>query len=479
MPSLQQTTSDIIKNLKANKHLIEQNAKLFDIFEGELLPYVEEALRCQLSPQSFNQAKHRIAPINVLKRIIDKLSKIYQQNPTREVVDGTDQDAELLHWYEEKLSIDEKLNQSNEFLNLQKNNLVEIFIDKGEPKVRVYSAHQFWAYSDNKVDPTDPTHIVLFDQDDDSDSDQRRDLRIYSDDEFVIVDTDGNRLQHQMNDVGNPEGINPFGVLPFTYINSSANLLIPKPDTDTLAMSVLIPILFTDLNHAVQFQSFSMLYGIDVDIKNIERTPNAFLDLKSDMDTETTPQIGSIKPEVDIDQVLGLIASEFSLWLNTRGIKPGSIGTLSGDNFASGISKIIDEMDVSENRQSQVTIYNNAESDFWDLLLHKIHPFWVANGMIENRALFSQNAKVVTNFKPQVPMMQRVDIVKSLKEELSGGFTTKRRAIKELNPRMSEREIDELLADIDAENQITVDVAPIPALPIVETEDDKETEAMN
>lgn len=455
--TLQQTIPSIIKDIQKNKSRLEGNYELFDIFEGNLLPYVEESMKCQLSPQSYDQAKHRIAPINVLRRIIDKLSKIYQQNPTREVINGTDSDAELLSWYEEKLNINEMFNQSNEFTNLQKNNLIEIFIDEGMPKIRVYSAHQFWPYSSNKVDPTDPTEIALFDGD--MNVDGRDTLRFYSNDQFYIADSEGNVLSKEMNELGNGAGVNPFGVLPFVYVNTSANLLVPRPDTDTLAMSILIPILFSDLNHAVQFQSFSMMYGIDIDIKNIKRAPNAFLDLKSDPDTETTPQLGSIKPEVDIDQVLGLVASELSLWLNTRGIKPGSIGSLDGGSFASGISKMIDEMDVSEHRQKQVTIYRNAEKDFWNKLLHHMHPFWVSHGMIENRTLFSKGASVSTNFKPQVPMLRRGDMIKDLKEEVASGFTTNKRAIKELNPNMSNAEVDDLIEEIAEEQSIFVEAS--------------------
>jgi len=455
---LEDVAKDIIHDIQkpSSVALIENNKALFDIFEGELLPIVLEKMKGQLSPQSYKYAKQRVAPINVLKRIIDKLSKIYQQNPTREVIDGSDQDKELVAWYEETLGVDELFNQSNEFMNLQKNNLIELFVDEGMPKIRTFSAHQFWVYSTNKVDPTQPTHIVTYDSDHSANMGKSDKLRIYSDDDFAITDSHGKILPEEMMMLGNPDGINPYGILPFVYVNQSRNLLIPKPDTDTVEMTTLIPILLTDLNHAVQFQSFSMMYGIDVDVGEIARTPNAFLDLKSDPQSEKQPQIGTIKPEVDIDQVLGLIASEFSLWLNTRGIKPGSIGQLNRDNFASGVSKMIDEMDISENRQKQVTIYRNVERKFWDLLLFHMHPFWVANGMVENRHLFSPRAKVVTNFKPQVPMMNRGTLVKDLADEIASGFTTKKRAIRSLNPHMSEEDADQLISEIEQERQIIV-----------------------
>ena len=80
----------------------------------------------------------------------------------------------------------------------------------------------------------------------------------------------------------------------------------------------------------------------------------------------------------------------------------GRINRLNGDlnaqTFASGISKMIDEMDIFENRKKQVSAFSDAEEEMWDLILHKQHPVWVRGGMIENRALFSENAKVNERF---------------------------------------------------------------------------------
>ena len=446
-----QDAKTIVNQISKAKAYFTENKSLFEIFEGDLLKYVDCKMQEQLSFQSYREARHRIAPINVLTKIIDKETVIYQQNPTREVVNGTDSDQDLMQWYEEKMSFNTAMNCSNEFLNLFKNNLIEPYVDSlGNPKLRTYPSHKFWVFSNDAKDPTRPTHVVVFDSKMTKKGEEKL-FRIYTETEFVIVDESGAIDFESMLMVENPDGINVIGALPFVYVNRSNHMLIPLPDTDTLSMSTLIPILLTDLNFAVMFQAFSILYGIDVDVSDLKMSPNAFWQLKSDKTSATGPQIGNIKPQVDIDQVLGLIASQFSLWLNSRGIRPGSIGSLSADNFASGVSKMIDEMDINDERKKQAAIYEDVEPRLWDLILKKMHPYWASLGMIENRALFSPNASVSVVFHPQPVTIRRGDMVRDLRDELDAGFISKRRAIKRLNPTMTDKEIDEMLAEIDVE----------------------------
>ena len=452
---LRQDIEEITAHVKSQNQTLQHNHILFDIYEGSLLPYIEQDLRNQLSPSSYAMAKNRIPPINVLKRLVDKVSKIYQQRPSRMVQDGSDSDSELLAWYEMQMMLDQKLNISNEFFNLFKSSLVEVFLHNGTPSIRSIPNDRFTVWSNDAVDPTNPTHFIVVD-----DVKRLKDgtstmiLRVYTDDEFVIVDDRGEIQHDRMEAIGNPDGINPFGIAPFVYVNRSQNLLIPKEDTDTLKMTKLFPVLLADLNFAVMFQSFSILYGIDIDDENLEMAPNAFWRFKSDPTTEAKPELGQIKPQVDIQQTLSLIQAQLAFWLQSRGIRPGSVGELTSDNFSSGVSKMIDEMDSSEERQKQVKFYQDGESKLWDMVFNRMHPYWVATGQIENRAIFTPTAHVVTSFHDQLPLTRRGEVVKDLESEVQAGFTSVRRAIKKLNPEMTEESIDELIIEMDVEKSI-------------------------
>jgi hypothetical protein len=182
--------------------------------------------------------------------------------------------------------------------------------------------------------------------------------------------------------------------------------------------------------------------------------PNAFWTFKSNQGLESRPQIGSIKPEMDVDGSLNLIASQLAFWLNSRGIRPGAIGDINGTNFSSGISKMIDEADTAEDRKEQVPYFKYAEQELWDLVLHKMHPVWSQSGMIENRTFFRPTTTVEVTFPEQLSMQKRSELVKEVIEEMKAGLTDRKRAIKRINPDMSEEEIDQLLLDVSNTNEV-------------------------
>jgi len=251
--------------------------------------------------------------------------------------------------------------------------------------------------------------------------------------------------------------VNPYGKIPFVYINRSKNFLVPKLDTDMKALSILLPVLLSDMAYCIKFQAFSVTWIIDGDAENLTQSPNAVWHLQSN-EEGVTPSVGTIKPDADIDQVMNFIQSTLSFWLNTRGIRPGSIGTATADNFSSGISKMIDEMDTAEDRMKQVNYYTDAEKELWDLVMKHMHPYWTATGQIDNQAQFNPSAEVVIDFAEQLPAMQRGEIVDDLKSEVDAGFTSTRRAIQKLNPRMTDEEIDALIVEIEDEKSLSMPV---------------------
>ena len=87
--------------------------------------------------------------------------------------------------------------------------------------------------------------------------------------------------------------------------------------------------------------------------------------------------------------------------------------------------------------------------------------------------LFSVDAKVVTDFQEQLPTLTRGDIVEDLELEVNSGFTSRRRAIQKLNPKMTEEEIDDLIAEIDAEKSANI-VVSVPTDEPIENEPEVE-----
>jgi hypothetical protein len=456
--ALRDDIPEIKEYIEKNKKFLSHNKKVFDIYEGDLLSQILCDMQSQFSQKYFEQVKHRIVPINILVKIIDKLSKIYQQKPVRTIENGTDADTELLSFYEESFNINKYMNIGNEFFNMFKNCLIQPYVHKNKPAMRIIPSDRFLVRSTDDVNPMNPTEVIIFMGEKKVLGKKEKVYHIYSDTEFLIVNEKGDILTSEMAAIDNVDGVNVVGRLPFVYVNKSANLLIPKEDSDILKLTKVIPIILSDLNCAAMFQCFSIIYGINVNDENVVLAPNAFWSLKTEGNGEQKAEVGQLKPQVDIDQVLGLVESELSLWLSSKGIRPGSIGTMTKDSFASGISKIVDEMDTYEERCKQVEVFTETEKNFWDLLMNTLHPYWLANGMIDAMPLFSLDAKFKIKFAEQVPLIDRGQIVDTLKKEVDAGFTSVDVAIKKLNPEMTDQEIEDLKAEIESDKTVEVPI---------------------
>ncbi len=416
-----------------------------DIMDGNLSPYVDKLLQQQLSLQSYWQAKQRMSPINILPKVIDKLTNIYQTTVIR--TSERKSDEELAEYYVKQMDMNVQMNCANELFNLCGSTLIQPYVYERKPYLRAIPNDKFVVYSENAVQPHKPTHVILIYMNGD-----KKIYWVFSKDE--IYATDGRSiLIDLMREKGMEDTRNEIGRLPFTYVNSAKYKLRPTPDEDGLTICKLFPVMLTDLNHAAMFQCFSILYMINATDQALAYAPNAVWQLNANPATpDLKPEIGSIKPQVDYDQVLKLIESQLSMWLGTKGIKASSIGGLTNDNFASGISKIIDEMDTFEARQKQVSYFTAGERDLWDLIANYLHPYWTSTNQIENVGLFSSNAIINTTFAVQLPMQSRGQIVKDLQLEVASGFISRKRAIQKLNPEVSKEEIDEMILEIDGEN---------------------------
>lgn len=454
----------IRKNIQEHASIRKHNKILFDIFEGDLLTHVLNDLRGQLSPQSFKQIQHRVAPVNILIKLIDKLSKIYNKGPKRTFENSTGSDEELYAWYFKQSKPNVKFNCANEFFNLYKNSFIEPIVEKGKPIIRSIPSHQFMVLSTDIVNPLRVTHLVKFmgfmalPGDTKDVSTMTEIWWIYTDEEFIIVNDQLQRQDELMTILKNPNGINPFGTIPGVYVNKSKNLLIPKVDSDTLQMVKLFPVLMSDLNFGAMFQAFSIIFGIDLNEENLSYSPNAFWRFKTDKNAtgDTKPQVGVLSPKIEILAVLELIKFELAFWLQSKNIRPGDVAGLTVNNFTSALSKMVDEMDTSEDRQKQVPVFEEAEESFWFKIANNFHPVWAKQKLIDMTQSFSSNVLVDVEFPEQRAMVKRVDVVKEQESEVKARFTTRRRAIQKINPGMTEKQIDELMAEIDEEDTMLI-----------------------
>ena len=112
-----------------------------------------------------------------------------------------------------------------------KHTVLDPFIDyKGVPRMRSLPSHTYTVMSDDPIQPDRVTQFVKHVYLDKEDPSKTR-FHVWTDEEFKIIDGSGNIVIDEMRQLGNEDMINPFGVIPQTFIaESDDGNLIPISD---------------------------------------------------------------------------------------------------------------------------------------------------------------------------------------------------------------------------------------------------------
>jgi len=435
----------IIDYVKAHKKFLDINKEALDIYDGNLRPYIDEILSSSLSSNYYNAIKDRILPINILQRFVNKVSTTYSKPPKREVEDESLKD--YLEYYSDTFEINNSGNIADTYSNLFKGFAWEPFIDKnGNPALRELPFDRFLVMSESKSNPEEETIFIKIMGRKDKTEDSVL-LHVYTDQEFDAFYMNGMEASEYLFE---NQGINLVGVIPFVYGKRQKHKLIPTLDTDMLAISKAISVMLSDMAGAQMFQCFSILYGVDINAENMVMSPNAFWSLKSDRESDKSPQVGVLTPTADSQKVLEFITNVFVLWLETKGIRVGSMGSIQASSAASGISKIIDEMDAYEVKKKSMQYFKCDEEELWNEKLPKIHNYWIKSGMVDPAKVppmitNPENVMVEVEFEAPKPMLSRAEEISNVKAELDIGTMTIEAAIKTLHPDYSEDIISEIV----------------------------------
>lgn len=437
---LKQKRKQIIEYIKDHSDFIKKNNEALNIYEGNLLPYVDDILKSSLSANYYHAIKDRILPINILQRFIDKVSNTYSKEPMRVSQDPKAQ--AFVDFYKDALDIDQSGYIADAYSNLFKGYAWEPYINKnGKPAIRELAFNSFIVMSDSQINPEEETIFIKFMGQVSDDPDSML-LHVYTDAEFDAFYLNGMEASEYL--VEN-EGLNPIGVIPFVYGKRQKNRLLPVLDSDMLAITKSIPCMLVDAAGAQMFQAFSIIYGIDISTENLKMSPNALWSIKSDRESDKNPQLGVLTPTADTQKVVDFVMTIFTLWLETKGVRVGSMGQVSGTNASSGIAKVIDEMDVYEIIKKNQEWFEKDESELWNEKLPKIHNYWIKSGMVNPSTvpgMVPDELDIEVEFEDPQPLKSKMEEIAEIKAELELGTMTLEQAIKRLHPEME----DEMIA---------------------------------
>jgi hypothetical protein len=435
------------------KTLRSDDLKRSNLYGGQVKSVVQDAIMEEFKkPETVTELNNRLIPINLSQKILNKLAQVYKTKVVRKAKDRHEGDQENIEFLEESMRIDTIMKESNVHFKNYKRDLLEPYVnEKGEIKLRTLDRHTYEVFSHSLLSPHIPDTVIKILQWDDSDPKNSL-LAFWTDEQFLIVNGKGEIAQQTMLELNNLDGVNPYGVLPFVYINQSTQDVIPIADDDLLRMSVAIPLLLSDLAFSIKYQAWSVIYTVGLD-GDLPMNPNSVINLERD-EEGNSPEINSIKPEIDIPNVLKYIESLIAMLLTTKNLSVSSVsGKLEANNAASGISKMLDNAETMEDRKDQQQYFVQAEKELWKKLAFNLIPVWIKQGILnnDNKMKFSKDFDIEILFVEPKPIVSEKEMIETASLKIDKSLSSRRREIQNLNPNMSADEVDMLLEEIDEE----------------------------
>lgn len=448
---------DYINSEDSRKQKLDEYNK-FLVYNGKIRGLLEDAIRKEFKkPETLNELFNRLLPLNIARKVIDRLAKVYETNPVREPIDGSEFDKEAIDYYEDVLDINRIGKLANRDYKLWKKALIEMYIDdSGYPRLRTLPAHTYYAFSDSLVSPTVPDSIFKIVR---NDKDPAKSIyQVWSEDTFVVVNGRAEIMRDYMIQLNNPDMINPYGVLPFIYLVDSQIDIEPIQDDDLVAVSLAVPVLLTDTAFGIKYQSWSLVYTIGLNQGDLPSGANSVINLPFGPEGQK-PEIGHLKTEVNIDGVLKYVESIVSILLSSKGLRSSAISTnLSPDASASGIAKMIDNAELVEERKEQYGVFYKFEHDLWFKMSKILIPYWQESGKLNLSipVTFSDTFDISVQFKePSVSITDKEKIELS-KMRLDAGLSTKLMELKTIYPDKTEEELQNILLEIESQKPAQV-----------------------
>ncbi len=432
----------INSNVRKSRRLNDYERYL--MYHGKSKDIITNALQKDFTVETVNALSSRVVTLNITKKITNKLAGVYLEPPVRKVSDESGADTVLLNKYEDSLKINITMKKANRYFKLTKRMMVELFLDdEGVPRSRALPSHTYEVFSTSTKTPNRLDIVAVIKTDAQDPKEQVID--VWTKTSFYSINGKGERIASDKDE-------NPYGALPYFYACEDSNGLDPIEDDDLKQMSIVIPVVLTDLLFGLKYQTFSMLYSVGVK-GDIKLNPNTIVQLDRDDDGKE-PLIKSVKAEFDSDKILTVVYNLVEMLLSVNNLStPISRGSMNASNAVSGISKMIDSAEPIENKKDQQEEFVSLETEIWKFISKKGIPTWkqVRKFSTEFTKAFSSAFNPTISHQEPKALISEKEKVETCKAKRELKVITRKDVIRELNPDWDDATIDRYIVEIDKE----------------------------
>lgn len=394
----------IIEEIKSNEN---QNRKR-DAYKRYLMykdftkQFVIENLLKQFDKSTVDEMEYSIANISFVRKIIDKLARVYNNGVERDI-EGDEAAEENLHALESELDFNTAIRNANKFLKLQKNlafyvkpcpvynydgsekytiklepmnpylyDVVEGYYDRTKPMCYVLSDFDYApvSYTTNDAASRLPTasvnnYLNTGNDKDEKIADHPEDAKTgeivwWSENLHFTTDLKGNIISESID--------NPIKEIPIeNFAIEQDGQFWARGGDDLIDGAILINSVLTHNQNVAITQGYGQFWMKGKNLPTFVKVgPNKIIRMEYQQD-EPVPDLGFASAAPQLDSLRGLVESYIALLLTTNNLSTSAVSSsLNGAPTApSGIAMIIDKSESMEDVNDQRQIFIDKEPAIW------------------------------------------------------------------------------------------------------------------
>lgn len=344
-----------MNNLKDRQKIFHQRLLMLkDDFSKQALTHLSSIYA---DPTGLKLDKQLDTTNNIFKTIIHKISRVYSFG-----FDRTFDDNRVMQLYKD-IRVNKMMQQSNIFLNAFNDLLIQVQWVKGKPRLTFRLPHEIKVRLDEFNDPIEVEYLV-----DKVEHTETERWAYWSNTEhyYKIYDNNGEFKKEYI--INNDDGVNPYGVLPFVFMQNGFrfdNFFDTTSGNDLVRITLDNAVYNTFKNYMIKWQSFKQMYSIGAERGDLEGKifdPQYVLNLS---DTDAKLGILDLQANLkDLRDTLGESANTVAINYN---ISPTQFNLSSVPT--SGFSKMMENASLDESTRQHQKDFLIYEKELYKLIL--------------------------------------------------------------------------------------------------------------
>ena len=499
-------------------------------YKDQTSTFVIDQLLRQFDSSTVSEMSYAIANISIIRKIINKLARVYSHGVNRTVTDD-DGSTEKVEEIDNALNVTQTQKTLNRFLKLHHNttnylkpcksiedddevfrvrptplapylyDVIEDFYDRTRPMVHILSNyrpdHHSNMYSldparegrrseltDQKVFKGDFTDQKIADvkEDQDNEEDNRRFIwwtnkyHFTTNAKGVAVDEDGNELKLETD---MERFLNPIEESPFVdYHLDQEDAFWAEGGRDLVDMGIIINSLMSLINHIGVTQGYGQFWMRGKDLpRNIVVGPTKAVVLEMTED-DPTPEIGFASANPPLAELMSLVENQVAMTLTTNNLSTAGVKTTlsGGSDFPSGIAMLIDKSESMEDVSDQRALFQEKEQDTFRII-SKWHEFFQGENQIDEEfrdMILPEDFELSVEFGQPQPIISESEKLDVIQKKKDLGVATMVDLIKELYPGLTDEQAQEKLDQINKEKQDRMEAFTQPPMEQEEIEEESD-----